>query len=187
MANPCPAERSEGEASRCPARQILPCTQDDTKSALAGCSAIQIKKVNSIMMNEQQEHLQAMVKTYRPIEQLTPAHWSASDLFANGIHQHSYRTGSERPPLLLLHGFNEYRLTWLRTACELAQDYDIILLDARGHGLSSARRTTSSSRSPLQAKQPNISIVYFEQTGHLIRRIAFEQYMSLVREFLSKA
>ena len=32
--------------------------------------------------------------------------------------------------------------------------------------------------------QPNIKIVYFDNTGHLIRRVAFEQYMALVREFL---
>ena len=34
------------------------------------------------------------------------------------------------------------------------------------------------------SEQPNIKIMYFENTGHLIRRVAFEQYMSLVREFL---
>ena len=34
------------------------------------------------------------------------------------------------------------------------------------------------------SEQPNIKIVYFENTGHLIRRVAFEQYMALVREFL---
>ena len=32
--------------------------------------------------------------------------------------------------------------------------------------------------------QPKIKIMYFENTGHLIRRVAFEQYMTLVREFL---
>jgi pimeloyl-ACP methyl ester carboxylesterase len=32
--------------------------------------------------------------------------------------------------------------------------------------------------------QPNIRVVYFEHTGHLIHRAAFAQYMTLVREFL---
>jgi pimeloyl-ACP methyl ester carboxylesterase len=36
----------------------------------------------------------------------------------------------------------------------------------------------------MPSEQPHIRIVYFENTGHLIRRVAFEQYMSLVREFL---
>src|SRR6266568_3832496 len=90
----------------------------------------------SSMMSEQQERLQAIVKNYRPIEQLIPAYWSEGDVFANGFRHHYYRTGSENPPLLLLHGFNEYGLTWLRVAKALEQDYDIIMLDARGHGHS---------------------------------------------------
>src|SRR5205807_10542678 len=54
----------------------------------------------------------------------------------NGIRLHYYRTGGDKPVLLLLHGFNGYGLTWLRTAKELEQDYDIIMVDARGHGPS---------------------------------------------------
>src|SRR2546430_602797 len=83
-----------------------------------------------------QEHLKTIVKNYRPIEELIPVHWSEGDVFANSIRQHYYRTGGEKPPLLLLHGFNEYGLTWLRVAKELERDYDIIMLDARGHGHS---------------------------------------------------
>ena len=79
---------------------------------------------------------EATVKTYRPIEELIPAHWSARNIVANGIRQHYYRTGGQKPPLLLLHGFNEYGLTWLRVAKELEEDYDILMLDARGHGRS---------------------------------------------------
>jgi pimeloyl-ACP methyl ester carboxylesterase len=82
------------------------------------------------------ENLKAIVQTYRPIEELIPAHWSEGDILANNIRQHYYRTGGEKPPLLLLHGFNEYGLTWLRVAKELEHDYDIIMLDARGHGHS---------------------------------------------------
>ena len=36
----------------------------------------------------------------------------------------------------------------------------------------------------VDSEQPNIKIVYFEHTGHLIRRVAYEQYMALVRDFL---
>src|SRR6266567_1677098 len=87
-------------------------------------------------MMSQQQHLKTIVKNYRPIEELIPAHWSEGDVFANNIRQHYYRTGGEKPPLLLLHGFNEYGLTWLRVAKELEHDYNIIMLDARGHGHS---------------------------------------------------
>jgi len=98
------------------------------------------------MMNPP-EHLIAIVKTYRPIEELIPAHWSEGDILANNIRQHYYRTGGEKPPLLLLHGFNEYGLTWLRIAKELERDYDIIMLDARGHGHSDG--ITSGFSTPL--------------------------------------
>jgi pimeloyl-ACP methyl ester carboxylesterase len=37
---------------------------------------------------------------------------------------------------VLLHGFQESALCWLRVAKALEQDYDLVLLDARGHGLS---------------------------------------------------
>ena len=87
-------------------------------------------------MSEHQERLQAIVKSYRPIEELVPAQWSEGDIYANGIRQHYYRTGGDKPALLLLHGFNEYGLTWLRVAKELERDYDIIMVDARGHGRS---------------------------------------------------
>ncbi len=108
------------------------------------------------MMNAQ-EHLKAIVKNYRPIEELIPAHWSEGDIFANSIHQHYYRTGGEKPPLLLLHGFNEYGLTWLRVAKELERDYDIIMLDARGHGHSDG--ITSGFSTPLLVEDV-VSVMY---------------------------
>ena len=83
------------------------------------------------MTSEQQERLQAIVKNYRPMAELLPAHWSQDDIFANGIRHHYYRSGGEKPALLLLHGFNEYGLTWLRVAKELEQDYDVIISDVR--------------------------------------------------------
>lgn len=68
-------------------------------------------------------------------------HWSQSDVFANGIHQHYYRAGKNKPPLLLLHGFTENGLCWSRVAKALDQDYDMIAVDARGHGRSSGPET----------------------------------------------
>src|SRR5947209_4169274 len=91
-------------------------------------------------MNNAQPHLSpqrvARVKSYRKIEDLIPSHWSEGDLQANGIRQHYYRTGGEKPQLVLLHGLQESALCWLRVAKVLEQDYDLVLLDARGHGRS---------------------------------------------------
>jgi pimeloyl-ACP methyl ester carboxylesterase len=142
------------------------------------------------MMNPP-EHLQTIVKTYRPIEELIPAHWSEGDIIANNIRQHYYRTGGERPPLLLLHGFNEYGLTWLRVARELERDYDIIMLDARGHGHSEG--IASGFSTPLlvedvaeaihvlQLDRPHI--IGLSQGGTTVLHLA-ATYPHLVRSFI---
>jgi pimeloyl-ACP methyl ester carboxylesterase len=92
------------------------------------------------MIDKQQGDLyaeaQAIVKHYRPIEELIPTHWNEDYVLANDVHLHYYRTGGDKPALLLLHGFNEYGLTWLRVAKELEGNYDVIMVDARGHGRS---------------------------------------------------
>ena len=83
----------------------------------------------------------ATVQRYRTIEELIPSHWSRGTVVANSIRQHYYRTGADRPPLLLLHGFLDGAVTWLRTARALEGDYDVIMVDARGHGRSDGIET----------------------------------------------
>lgn len=80
------------------------------------------------------DQLQPIVDRYRPLDELLPAHWRQGDLDAGEVQLHYYRTGGEGPPLLLLHGFMEGALAWLSTARELERDFDLILLDTRGHG-----------------------------------------------------
>jgi pimeloyl-ACP methyl ester carboxylesterase len=142
------------------------------------------------MMNAQ-EHLKAIVKNYRPIEELIPAHWSEGDVFANSIRQRYYRTGGEKPSLLLLHGFNEYGLTGLRVAKELEHDYDIIMLDARGHGRSDG--IASGFSSPLlvedvvsvigKLKLDRPRVIGLSQGGTTVLRLA-ATYPQLVRSFI---
>jgi len=49
---------------------------------------------------------------------------------------HYYRTGGNKPPFVLLHGATDNGLCWTRTAEMLAGEYDVIMPDAQGHGLS---------------------------------------------------
>src|SRR5258708_21650892 len=83
------------------------------------------------MMSEEQ---QALPKSYRSIEELIPPYWFEGKVLANGIHHHYYRTGGEKPALVLLHGVMMNGLSWMRVAKALEQDYDVIMADARGHG-----------------------------------------------------
>ncbi len=65
--------------------------------------------------------------------------WSEGDLLSNGIRIHYRRTGSgDKPALILLHGFSDNGLCWLRVAQALEPEYDVIMPDARGHGRSEA-------------------------------------------------
>lgn len=63
--------------------------------------------------------------------------WSEGDLQLDDVRLHYYRTGAgEKPPLVLLHGFTDNGLCWSEVALEWEGDFDLILPDARGHGLS---------------------------------------------------
>ena len=62
--------------------------------------------------------------------------WQSSDIQANGIRLHLTRTGGAKPPLVLAHGATSDGLRWTPTAQALAPLYDVIMVDARGHGMS---------------------------------------------------
>lgn len=62
--------------------------------------------------------------------------FTSNTIQANGIAQHYYRSGGDKPPLVMLHGFTDDGACWFPVAEPLAQDYDVILPDMRGHGKS---------------------------------------------------
>lgn len=53
-----------------------------------------------------------------------------------GGHLAYHRTGGDKPALVLSHGLTDNGLCWSRLAAALAPDFDVIMLDARGHGES---------------------------------------------------
>jgi Predicted hydrolases or acyltransferases (alpha/beta hydrolase superfamily) len=62
--------------------------------------------------------------------------WTEGSVLANGLRLHYYRTGGAKPALVLLHGFTDDGLCWTPVARALEEEYDIVMIDARGHGLS---------------------------------------------------
>ena len=65
--------------------------------------------------------------------------WPVGDIMVDGIRLHYYWTGNgSKPPLVLCHGITDNGLCWSPIARVLEADYDIIMPDARGHGLSDA-------------------------------------------------
>lgn len=73
------------------------------------------------------------------------AKWFEGDLLANGIRLHYHRTGGNKPQVVLCHGFSDNGLCWSVLARELEADYDVIMLDARYHGLSEVPREGGGS------------------------------------------
>src|ERR671932_1519855 len=67
------------------------------------------------------------------------ATWTEHDLTLRANTLHYARMGVRSgPPVVLLHGFSDAGLCWIRFASDLATEYDLILPDAAGHGHSGA-------------------------------------------------
>jgi N-formylmaleamate deformylase len=67
--------------------------------------------------------------------------WQSDEIAINGRRLHYTRTGGDKPPLVLAHGFSEDGLVWTALAEVLEVAYDVIMPDARGHGQSDAAET----------------------------------------------
>lgn len=58
------------------------------------------------------------------------------DIVVNGLSLYYERTGGNKPPIVLLHGITDTGRCWPRLVEALRGEYDLIGLDARGHGRS---------------------------------------------------
>lgn len=63
--------------------------------------------------------------------------WQEGDIALRGVTLHYYRSGGDKPTLVLAHGVTDDGLCWGQFAEALANEYDLIAYDARGHGRSS--------------------------------------------------
>lgn len=72
--------------------------------------------------------------------------WSGGYVNANGLRLHYYRTGGDKPQVVINHGAGDDGLCWTHIVKELEQDYDVILTDARGHGKSEPGKGDYSTR-----------------------------------------
>lgn len=62
--------------------------------------------------------------------------WHVGHVTVNGVKLHYHRTGGDKPVVILAHGITDSSLCWTRLVRALESSYDLILYDARGHGLS---------------------------------------------------
>jgi pimeloyl-ACP methyl ester carboxylesterase len=94
-----------------------------------------------------------------------PAGWTDGYVFANGIRIHYWRTAAStgKPPLVLAHGSSDDALCWTNLAKEIQDGYDIIMFDARGHGLSDP---------PTASDPPDVQV---EDLAGLIKALKLER------------
>ena len=70
--------------------------------------------------------------------------WIQGDVHHRDAKLHYYRSPpNDLPSLVLCHGFSDNGLCWERVSQALAADFNIIMIDARNHGLSSTSPVTS--------------------------------------------
>ncbi len=64
--------------------------------------------------------------------------WKTGNTISSGTSLHYYRSGGSKPPIVLAHGITDDGLCWNAVARVLSENYDVIMVDARGHGKSDA-------------------------------------------------
>lgn len=69
-----------------------------------------------------------------------PDGWETETIRTDGVELQCYRTG-EGQPVLMAHGFYDNGRRWVPLAQDLADDYEVVTYDARGHGRSDAPET----------------------------------------------
>ena len=62
--------------------------------------------------------------------------WQSGDIEVSDLRLYYTRTGGKKPQVVLAHGFSDDGLCWTPVAEVLASEYDVIMVDARGHGRS---------------------------------------------------
>jgi pimeloyl-ACP methyl ester carboxylesterase len=97
------------------------------------------------------------------------ASWYTGDAVVNGVRLHFTRTGGNKPPVVLAHGFSDSGLCWTPVAQALEADYDLVMVDARGHGFSDAPETgytLTEMASDLQGVITGLGLVRPAIIGH---------------------
>lgn len=116
---------------------------------------------------------------------------TSSYVSVNGIKLHYYRTGGGKPPLVLAHGITDDGLCWTPSAEVFAKDFDVIMVDARGHGKSDApedgytlQNLGTDLAGVIQALELEKPIILGHSMGAITALVAAGLYPSMPRAIL---
>ena len=103
--------------------------------------------------------------------------WQSGRVAVNGGHLAYHRTGGGGQALVLSHGLTDNGLCWARTAQALQGQFDLIMLDARGHG-ESARMVSGERYDPARDIAEAIAALGLTEPhvmGHSVGALAMSQ------------
>jgi pimeloyl-ACP methyl ester carboxylesterase len=116
---------------------------------------------------------------------------TSSYIDVNGIKIHYYRTGGDKTPLVLAHGITDDGMCWSPVAEVFAKDFDVIMIDARGHGKSDAPEDGYTLQNlgmefagAIQALELDKPILLGHSMGAITALVAAGLYPSLPRAIL---
>jgi haloacetate dehalogenase len=76
------------------------------------------------------------------------------------------RIGGKGPPLVLLHGFPQTHVMWHKIAPELAKTHQVIAMDLRGYGWSSAPRSDEAHTTYSKREMAKDVLRVIDELGH---------------------
>jgi pimeloyl-ACP methyl ester carboxylesterase len=94
-----------------------------------------------------------------------PDHWSDGYVYANGIRIHYYHAAPEpeKPVIVMVHGVTDNGLCWANLSLKLQDNYDIYMLDSRGHGLSDPFTPTDNGETLMKDVVEFVKVMKFEK------------------------
>jgi len=100
-----------------------------------------------------------------------PVGWSDGYAYANGIRIHYYHAtpAPGRPVIVMVHGVTDNGLSFAGVAGELQDEYDVYMLDARGHGLTDPFTPTDDGDTLIEDVVEFVRVMEFEKpvlVGH---------------------
>ncbi len=91
--------------------------------------------------------------------------WHDDYISVNNVRMHYHRTGGNKPPVILAHGITDNGLCWTHLAKALEADFDLIMVDARGHGLSDKPEKGYGAENQAQDLAELIAALDLQQPG----------------------
>jgi pimeloyl-ACP methyl ester carboxylesterase len=93
-----------------------------------------------------------------------PNGWSDGYTYANGIRIHYYRATPQpkKPVIVMVHGVTDNGLCWTTLTEKLQGEFDIYMLDTRGHGLSDPFTTSDNGETLIKDVVEFVKVMQFK-------------------------